>query len=84
MLEVIMDKIAPVQLQAFSVIDAIDATTLFVVVKTMAAAEAAAAASPPAAASLYQAFQVDTKGLTWKGGHCVHDNFKHLASNPDA
>ena len=52
----------------------------------MAAAEAAAAAAAPAAAaaSLYQAFQVDTKGLKLNGGHFVHDNFKHLAPNPDA
>ena len=49
----------------------------------MAAAEAAAA-TPAAAASLYQAFQVDTKGLKLNGGHVVHDNFKHLAPNPDA
>ena len=62
---------------------AIDATTTFVVVKTMAAAEAAAA-TPAAAASLYQYFQVDTKGLKLNGGHFVHDNFKHLAPNPDA
>ena len=62
---------------------AIDATTTFVVVKTMAAAEAAAA-TPAAAASLYQSFQVDTKGLKLNGGHFVHDNFKHLAPNPDA
>ena len=51
----------------------------------MAAAEAAAAATPAAAAaSLYQAFHVDTKGLKLNGGHVVHDNFKHLAPNPDA
>ena len=52
----------------------------------MAAAEAAAAtpAAAAAAASLYQAFQVDTKGLKLNGGHFVHDNFKHLAPNPDA
>ena len=62
---------------------AIDATTTFVVVKTMAAAEAGAA-TPAAAASLYQALQVDTKGLKLNGGHFVHDNFKHLAPNPDA
>ena len=49
----------------------------------MAAAEAAAAA-PAAAASLYQAFQVDTKGLKLNGGHFIHENFKLLASNSDA
>ena len=50
----------------------------------MAAAEPAAASSAAAAASLYQAFQVDTKGLKLNGGHFVHDNFKHLEPNPDA
>ena len=50
----------------------------------MAAAEAAAATPAAAAASLYQSFQVDTKGLKLNGGHFVHDNFKHLAPNPDA
>ena len=59
-------------------------TTTNVVVASMAAAEAAAAATPAAAASLYQSFQVDTKGLKLNGGHFVHDNFKHLAPNPDA
>ena len=50
-----------------------------------ASAEAAsAAAAAAAAASLYQAFQVDTKGLKLSGGHFVHDNFKHVAPNPDA
>ena len=57
---------------------AIDATTTFVVVKSMSAAEAAAAT--PAAAWLYQAFQVDTKGLKLNGGHFVPDNFKRFAS----
>ena len=50
----------------------------------MAAAEATAATPAAAAASLYQAFRVDTKGLKLNGGHFVHDNFKHLAPNPDA
>ena len=51
----------------------------------MAAAEAAAAAAAPAAAaSLYQAFQVDTKGLKLNGGHFIHENFKRLAPSLDA
>ena len=49
-----------------------------------AAPAAAAAAAPAAAASLYQAFQVDTKGLKLNGGHFIHENFKLLASNSDA
>ena len=49
----------------------------------MAAAEAAAA-PPAAAASLYQAFQFDTKGLKWNGGHSIYETFKLLASNSNA
>ena len=58
-------------------------TTTNVVVASMPAAEVAAA-TPAAAASLYQSFQLETKGLKLNGGHFVHDNFKHLAPNPDA
>ena len=49
----------------------------------MAAAEAAAA-TQAAAAPLHQLFQVDTKGLTLNGGNLIHENFKLLASDPEA
>ena len=50
----------------------------------MAAAEAAAAAPAAAAASLYQAFQVDTKGLKLNGSHFIDENFNRLAPSLNA